>query len=151
FSGGLKRRMLILKIDKKLTDEVIDMFPKEAMMQEMAGIFNKATQGLRRALENRGFSISESMEENVDKWVQGNDILSLFIEDECIIGEDKKTPAKEAYSDYVAYCKGSGYKPVTRNNFVSRMKELGYENKVVKIEGKTVKCWVGIDTGNGSF
>ncbi|EGO5844402.1 DNA primase family protein [Enterococcus faecalis] len=151
FSGGLKRRMLILKIDKKLTDEVIDAFPKEVMMQEMAGIFNKAMQGLRRALGNRGFSISSGMEQNVDKWVQGNDILSLFIEDECIIGEDKKTPAKEAYSDYVAYCKGSGYKPVTRNNFVSRMKELGYENKVVKIEGKTVKCWVGIDTGNGSF
>jgi putative DNA primase/helicase len=151
FSGGLTRRMLILKIDKKLTDEVIEKFPKEVMMREMAGIFNKAMQGLRRALNQNSFSISDGMDENVEKWVQGNDVLSLFIEDECEIGENKKTPVKEAYSDYVAYCKGSGYKPITRNNFVSRMKELGYENKPVKVDGKLVKCWVGIDTGNGSF
>ncbi|MFG5501951.1 DNA primase, partial [Enterococcus faecalis] len=103
--------MLILKIDKKLTDEVIDAFPKEVMMQEMAGIFNKAMQGLRHALKNRGFSISDGMEENVDKWVQGNDILSLFIEDECNVGPDLKTPVREAYDDYVSYCKSSQYKP----------------------------------------
>ncbi|MGL9749516.1 DNA primase family protein [Enterococcus sp. DIV0170] len=151
FSGGLTRRMLILKIDTVLTDDVKNRFPKEVMKQEMAGIFNKAMQGLRRALKQNGFSISGGMERNVDEWVQGNDILSLFIEDECTVDPEKKTPVKEAYSDYVAYCKGSGYKPVTRNNFVSRMKELGYENKVVKIDGKSAKCWVGIDTGNGGF
>ncbi|HFE9852649.1 TPA: phage/plasmid primase, P4 family, partial [Enterococcus faecalis] len=151
FSGGLKRRMLILKIDKKLTDEVIDAFPKEVMMQEMAGIFNKAMQGLRRALDQKGFTVPDNMTRNVEEWVQGNDVLALFIADECNVGPDLKTPVREAYDDYVSYCKSSQYKPVTRNNFNTRMEELGFVRSVRKIEGKNNKCWVGIDTGNGSF
>lgn len=151
FSGGLKRRLLILRIDTVLTDEVKRQFPLTLIESELAGIFNKAMQGLRRLLKNKGFSISNQMKDSVEKWVRGNDVLSLFIEDECELGEDKRTPAAEAYSDYVTYCKGSGYKPMTRNNFVNRMKELGYENKAVKIDGKAVKCWLGIDTGYGSF
>lgn len=151
FSGGLKRRLIILNIDEVLTKEVKGQFPLDVMKQETAGIFNKAMQGLRRAFNQNGFSVSKGMLDNVEKWVQGNDVLSLFIEDECELGDDKKTPAAEAYSDYVTYCKGSGYKPMTRNNFVNRMKELGFENKPTRVDGKVVKCWQGIDTGNAGF
>lgn len=151
FSGGLKRRLIILNIDEVLTKEVKEQFPLAVMKQETAGIFNKAMQGLRRAFNQNGFSVSKGMLDNVEKWVQGNDVLSLFIEDECELGDDKKTPAAEAYSDYVTYCKGSGYKPMTRNNFVNRMKELGFENKPTRVDGKVVKCWQGIDTGNAGF
>lgn len=151
FSGGLKRRLIILNIDEVLTKEVKGQFPLAVMKQETAGIFNKAMQGLRRAFNQNGFSVSKGMLDNVEKWVQGNDVLSLFIEDECELGDDKKTPAAEAYSDYVTYCKGSGYKPMTRNNFVNRMKELGFENKPTRVDGKVVKCWQGIDTGNAGF
>lgn len=151
FSGGLKRRMLILKIDKVLTDKAREEFPEAEIMREMPGIFNKAMQGLRRALERKSFSISENMKENVEAWVRGNDVLSLFIEDECQVGPDLKTPVKEAYSDYVMYCKGSGYKPITRNNFNSRLEELGFVRGVRKVDGKNSKCWIGISTGNGDF
>ncbi|MES5415216.1 phage/plasmid primase, P4 family [Enterococcus mundtii] len=151
FSGGLKRRLIILNIDEVLTREVKGQFPLDVMKHETAGIFNKAMKGLRRAFNQNGFSVSNGMQANVEKWVQGNDVLSLFIEDECELGDDKKTPAAEAYSDYVSYCKGSGYKPMTRNNFVNRMKELGFENKPTRVDGKVVKCWQGIDTGNAGF
>ncbi|WP_368250933.1 phage/plasmid primase, P4 family [Enterococcus sp. 2201sp1_2201st1_B8_2201SCRN_220225] len=143
FSGGLKRRLLILKIDEELTDEVKREFPLKVMMDEMPGIFNKAMKGLRKALQH-GFTETSDMLENVGRWVQGNDVLSLFIEDECEVGPELKTPAKEAYSSYVSYCKQSGYHAMTRNNFVNRMKELGYENKAVKVDGKAIKCWLGI-------
>lgn len=148
FSGGLKRRMLILKIDKVLTDAERENFPEEEILREMPGIFNKAMQGLRRALDQKDFSISEGMKRNVEEWVQGNDVLSLFIEDECKVGPDLKTPVKEAYDDYVTYCKSSQYKPVTRNNFNTRMEELGFTRGVRRISGKNNKCWIGIDTGS---
>lgn len=151
FSGGLKRRMLILKIDKVLTDAERENFPEEEILREMPGIFNKAMQGLRRALDQKGFTVPNNMKRNVEEWVQGNDVLSLFIVDECKVGPDLKTPVREAYDDYVSYCRSSQYKPVTRNNFNTRMEELGFVRGVRKIEGKNNKCWVGIDTGNGSF
>ena len=151
FTGGLRRRVLILTIDKVLTTEVKKKFPLAAMRQEGAGIFNQAMQGLRRALTKGSFTISEEMDTNVQRWIKGNDVLSLFIEDECETGEDKKTPVSEAYNDYVSYCKGSGYKQMTRNKFKTRMEELGFVYKQMKIDGKNIKCWVGIDTGNGAF
>ncbi|WP_086349924.1 DNA primase family protein [Candidatus Enterococcus clewellii] len=151
FTGGLRRRVIILSIDKELTAAVKKKYPLEAMKQEGAGIFNKAMKGLRAALDRGTFSISEGMDSDLQRWIRGNDVLSLFIEDECETGPDKKTPVSEAYSDYVTYCKGSGYKQMTRNKFKTRMEELGYENKPVKVGGSSVRCWVGIDTGNGSF
>ncbi|MFD2305146.1 DNA primase family protein [Enterococcus termitis] len=151
FTGGLRRRVIILSIDKELTSAVKKKYPLAVMQQEGAGIFNKAMQGLRNALERNAFSLSKEMDEHLLQWIQGNDVLSLFIQDECETGPDKKTPVSEAYSDYVTYCKGSGYKQMTRNKFKTRMEELGFENKAVKIAGKSVKCWVGVDTGNGTF
>ena len=151
FSGGLKRRLLILKIDTLLTEEVKRRFPLTLIESETAGIFNKAMDGLRRLRKNNGFSISNGMNRNVDKWVQGNDVLSLFIEDDCELGEDKIIPVKDFYGEYTRYCKESGYKPMTRNNLVNRLKEIGYQNKNVKIDGKAVKCWVGIAMNEGEF
>lgn len=146
FSGGLKRRMLILRMDKVLTDEVKQLYPLEAIKREMPGIFNEAMRGLRRLLDKRQFSESKQMQQEVVSWEKGNDVVALFIEDECEVGEDLKTPVKEAYTDYRIYCQNSGYKPLSRNTFKDRMEELGYTNKAVKVGGKAVKCWVGIKT-----
>ena len=146
FSGGLKRRMLILRMDKVLTEEVKQLYPLDAIRREMPGIFNEAMKGLRRLLDKRRFSESTQMQQEVVSWEKGNDVVALFIDDECEVGEDLRTPVKEAYTDYRIYCQNSGYKPLSRNSFVDRMKELGYENKAIKVGGKAVKCWVGIKT-----
>ncbi|PAK79136.1 DUF5906 domain-containing protein, partial [Lentilactobacillus kefiri] len=48
FSGGLERRAIILKIDKKVSDADKQRFPIDVMKKEASGMFNLAMEGLRR-------------------------------------------------------------------------------------------------------
>lgn len=143
FSGGLKRRMLILEMNKVLTKEVKEQYPLDQIMAEIPGIFNRAMEGLRQALSRRDFSISTSMRESVERWEKGNDVVALFLEDECDIGDGKKAPVAVVYPEYRQYCIDSGYKPLARNSFNQRLRELNFENKSTKEGGKVVKKWVG--------
>lgn len=143
FSGGLKRRMLILEMNKVLTKEVKEQYPLDQIIAEIPGIFNRAMEGLRQALSRRDFSISTSMQESVERWEKGNDVVALFLEDECDIGDGKKAPVSEVYPEYRQYCIDSGYKPLARNSFNQRLQELHFENKNVKVGGKSVRSWVG--------
>lgn len=150
FSGGLKRRMMILEMNKVLTEEVKKKYPLDQIMAEIPGIFNRAMEGLRQALSRRDFSISATMRESVEKWEKGNDVVAMFLEDECEIGSDKKSAVSEVYPTYKQYCIDSGYKPLAKNSFNQRMVELGYENKLIKIGKKPVRSWVGFCL-NGDF
>ncbi|HEK9253899.1 TPA: hypothetical protein SUJ27_002090, partial [Streptococcus equi subsp. equi] len=47
------------------------------------------------------------------------------------------------YPAYKFYCQDSGYKPLAKNAFNHRLRELSYENKNVKSGGKQAKNWVG--------
>lgn len=148
FSGGLKRRMMILEMNKVLTKEIKLKYPLDKIMSELPGIFNKSMEGLRKALARRDFSISSSMRASVEKWEKGNDVVALFLEDECEVGADYKVPVADAYPAYKYYCQDSGYKPLARNSFAQRLNELNYENKNAKIGGKPVRCWVGFRLKN---
>ncbi|HEM3635992.1 TPA: DNA primase [Streptococcus suis] len=148
FSGGLKRRMMILEMNKVLTKEVKEKYPLDKIMAEVPGIFNRAMEGLRRALSRRDFSLSTTMKENVEKWEKGNDVVAMFLEDECDIAPDKKAPVAEVYPTYRQYCIDSGYKPLARNSFNQRLRELNFENKNVKVGGKSTKSWIGFSLKN---
>lgn len=143
FSGGLKRRMMILEMNKILTDEVKSKYPLKDIMEELPGIFNKAMDGLRRVLENRDFSLSGVMVESVEKWERGNDVVAMFLEDGCAVDKENKAPVAEVYPAYKQYCVDSGYKPLAKNTFIQRLRELGFEDKLVKIGKKPVRSWVG--------
>lgn len=149
FSGGLKRRMMILEMNKVLTEEVKKKYPLDQIMAEIPGIFNRAMEGLRQALSRRDFSISATMRESVEKWEKGNDVVAMFLEDECEIGSDKKSAVSEVYPTYKQYCIDSGYKPLAKNSFNQRMVELGFENKLIKIGKKPVRSWVGFCLNDG--
>ena len=151
FSGALERRMLIVRMGKKITGEVKRKAPLHKIREELSGIFNKAMEGLRRALKNEAFTVTDAMIEEVEQWVAGNDVVSLFIEDECERVPDKHTPVADAYSDYNRYCRESGYHALSRNAFGQRLEELGYQRKNVKIDEKAVKCWIGIRTKSAEF
>ena len=151
FSGGLKRRMMILTMDQVLTDEVKELYPLEEIQGELAGIFNGAMAGLRRLLKKGDFSETKTMKNDVGKWEQGNDVVSMFIEDECKVGKNLSTPVKVAYGDYKLYCSGSGYKPLSRNTFGQRMNELGFVNKLIKVDGKPTRSWEGLQSVGDAF
>ena len=143
FSGGLKRRMLILEMNKVLTKAIKEGYPLLKIMGEIPGIFNRSMEGLRKALSQKDFTISDSMKSSVEKWEKGNDVVALFLEDEVEIGESFKVPVSDVYPAYKFYCQDSGYKALARNSFNQRLRELNYENKNMREGYNQVKKWVG--------
>ncbi len=145
FSGGLERRMLILPMNHKITQAIQEAAPIDAILEEeLPGIFNEAVKRLPALLERRSFTVSDTMKKEVHKWVSGNDVTSLFIEDECEISVGGYTKVKEMYSDYKNYCRESGYHALSKNKFNQRLEELGHERKPKRIEGKVQKVWTGV-------
>ncbi len=144
FSGGLKRRMLILSMSHVITEDEKAEYPLKAILKELPGILNGALEGLERLLKNRDFTVSESISSAVDSWEKGNDVVSLFIDDECTIAEDEFVTSKDLFMNFDDYCKSSNYGRMGRNKFIERIKELGYDYGYKKVEDKTVRGFKGI-------
>ena len=144
FSGGLKRRMLILEMNTVLTKAIKEAYPLDTIKAERAGIFNESMKALRRLLARKAFTTSDGMRASVSDWEKGNDVVALFLEEECEIGPDFTNPVKEMYANYKYYCEDSGYKPMSRNTFKQRMEELGHENKLAWNGKTSVRVWAGI-------
>lgn len=73
-----------------------------------------------------------------------NDVLGLFIEDNCIVGEEERVPLTQFYNLYKDWCHENGYTPKMSRSLNDSMEGKGFIRKAVLIDGKTVKCWVGL-------
>ncbi|WP_404803134.1 DNA primase family protein [Lapidilactobacillus bayanensis] len=147
FTGGLKRRAIIIPVRNVVTDEVKRKYPLRAIMKELPGIFNKAMDGLRQALKDRKFIESESAKHELNEWIRGNDQVGRFIEESCRIGDDALTSTGEdLYNAYTEYASDAGEKTMGKYRLFQRLEELGYkrERKREKGQGNPKRLWIGI-------
>lgn len=141
-SGGLARRAMIIKMDVKVTAEMMKEFPLEVILQETPGIFNKAMQYFRQALKRRTFTETDSMKTELKDWLEGNDTVAMFIKEATETVLDSYTEAADLFSAYKSYSMSSNYKPLGRNKFYDRIEELGYERVKKKINDVKNPRWM---------
>lgn len=150
-SGGLARRAMIIKMDKRVTDKVMTEYPLNQMKQEMTGIFNKAMEALRGALKRGDFTDTEGMKTELAKWLEGNDTVALFIKDGCIQEDGKYEITSTLYRDYSIYARESGFKPTSKLRFYNRVIDLGFEKKTKKQGSTTVQAFIGLQSTGTEF
>jgi putative DNA primase/helicase len=63
---GLAQKMIIVKLNKRFTGNVADIFPEDKLTEELPGIFNWALEGLSRVSERNRIFCSKQMEN--EKW-----------------------------------------------------------------------------------
>lgn len=81
-----------------------DILEKLVTEEQMSGLLNWALDGLKRVLENKGFSTTEKREEIEDKWLRQSDSLQSFFS-ECVEVElDYWVSKKDLRKAYKAYC-----------------------------------------------
>lgn len=131
-SGGMARRVIIIKMDKVVTSAVKRQYPLKAMKQELPGIFNKVTKYFNEALSRGYFSVSESAQKERDNWLELNDPIGEFIREATEIGDDYAVKSAELYRAYAEWAKLYGMNPSNARNFNDRLKEMGYEKQQVK-------------------
>ncbi|UPS92829.1 phage/plasmid primase, P4 family [Bizionia sp. M204] len=122
------RRFLILpfrvtfpeeKQDKELSKKIID--------NELSGVFNWILEGLQRLLNNKNFTESDIVKNEVLQYQKESDSVLLFLEDEnYIISITSFHSLKEIYSEYKQYCHDNGYRQVSSKNLSKRLEKAGY-------------------------
>lgn len=139
-SGGIGRRLVVIPCDAEV--KVIDENLDEKLSSDAAKsyILRLALEGIKRIRKN-GNKLSDSAtieQQTIEYFIQSDSALSFlhYYSDEI---EDKRT--RDVYAMYVAYCEDEGHKPAGSTEFGRRMKKEGWESRVVKVMGNSVRVY----------
>lgn len=121
------RRFLIIPFEVTIPEADQDkLLHRKIIDKELSGVFNWILDGLQRLLAQRRFSDCEAASKTLDKYKTQSDSVKQFIDD----GNYVKHPMdyisiKELYPNYRSLCNDDGFKPVSKTNFINRLRNLG--------------------------
>lgn len=127
-SEGFFRRFLILPfkvtIEKKEKD--IDLANK-IICNELSGVFNWVLEGLKRLLDQKDFSYSEAVEDEIVRFKRQTDsVLTFLDEEEYAVSKYHTTSLKILYSDYKEYCRTNNFVACSSRTFNESLRSNGY-------------------------
>lgn len=116
------RRWLLLPF-KRQHDAVISEL-KEQIAAEAPGLLNWFISGLRRLMENDGFTMRPSDEEVKDLYERGSDSITSFIYREIEDDDDASITKQDVFKAYSCYCKQNDLTPENIIKFGRMFKEI---------------------------
>lgn len=130
FTHAYLRRFIILSFDVVIPEERQDKdLAKRIISTELSGIFNWVLEGLKRLLKQQRFTESLKAKEVLEEMRYVSDSVAQFIQDKD--HQPSKTDEnpmlyKQFYTAYTDYCKLEGLMSVSKKEFGSRLKSLGF-------------------------
>jgi putative DNA primase/helicase len=110
------------KQNKKLAEQIIN--------EELSGIFNWVIDGLKRLLENKNFTESEIVKNEVAQYEIESDSVLMFLEDsEYETSLTETMTVSFIYSEYRTYCYENGYITCSVKTFSQRLVKKGITKK----------------------
>lgn len=132
-SRGFTRRWLILDFGRVVPEkEQVKNLAEQIVAEERDAIAAWALGGLRRLIENNGYTLPECHERRVKQLRRLNNSVEAFLEDTHIVSKGEgEMPCKEVYDTYVFHHKdlNSYVRPVSYERFVQMLEELGFDMK----------------------
>lgn len=117
--------------DNKLSEKIIAM--------ELSGIFNWVLAGLKRLLQQQGFTEHRAGLQLVEQYRHESDSVSLYLEDKNYQPSQKDhISISYLYEWYRDFCKMGGFSPLNKINFKRRLEHLGIETK--RLNSGNVAC-----------
>lgn len=146
-TGAVLDRLVIVPFNATFSknDADYDPYIKYKLRSEsaMEYLIQIALDGLKRVLDNNGFTICQAVQDELDEYSeQNNPVLGFLNElepDVDIINQ----PTKDVYLRYKIYCSENGFNPMSAGEFSKLVrKEYGLDIKVVKINGRSVRIFI---------
>lgn len=136
FDFGIKRRIFIIPFEYKFTAEEIR--PQYEVLsefkQERSGILSWALEGARRWFKRQGLKVPQAVLDTTREYFLENNMIEQFISEHCeVLDKDKpetigiQEQAKPLYERYLNFVNGLNEDRLGRNQFYSRLEELGYK------------------------
>ena len=146
--ASIKRRLIIIPFNAKFSRDDPDYRPyiaNDLQTQEgMEYLIALGVQGLKRILENKGFSRSEKVEKEIEEFDLSNDPVLAFIE-ECkdeeygIVNE----ALNDVYNRYQGFCIRSNHLPLAKNEFSKQIqRRLNIVTDRKRINGKQTQVFI---------
>jgi putative DNA primase/helicase len=133
------RRFVIIPFSVTIPKEEQDPeLPNKIIKDELSGVFNWVLDGLKRLLEQRKFTHSDQVENELMNFRLQSDSVLLFLDEEGYTPSVESYKAlKEVYRDYKTFCYENEMRPVSNRTIKKRLENLGYST-IRKSQGHVV-------------
>lgn len=123
-SIGWRRRWEVIEFTQHVEGGAFD---EQVLLDDIAGIFNVAMDGLRRLMARGKFAPPQAAQDATARLHDGADPVLLWLdEDERVFqGPEETSPAADVFRKYQTWCRRNGYSAPSSGTFGVRMKQLG--------------------------
>jgi putative DNA primase/helicase len=119
-----------------------DLHLFEKLKNELSGILNWALKGAL-AWQEDGLGIPPEVIEATNEYRSDMDLIGGFIDECCVQESNVQVSSKILYQAYSNWCENSGEFQLKQNWFGRKLREKGFENKV--LGSKRARYWLGLD------
>jgi len=123
------RRLLIIPFDVTIPENEQDKeLAKKIIADELSGVFNWVLEGLNRLLNQKKFTESESVKNQIEQYKLLSDTVKQYLQDDGYkIDASESKPLKDLYSEYKKYCGDNGHHNCSVRTFSERLKNIGFK------------------------
>ncbi len=145
-TGAVLDRLVIVPFNANFSkdSEGYDPYIKYKLRTEgaMEYLIQIALDGLKRVLDNNGFTICEKVQAELDEYTEQNNPIIAFFKELDVDVDILNQPTRDVYLRYKLYCNDNGFSPMSAGEFTKQIKkEYDLDNKVIKMNGKTVRVF----------
>ena len=121
------RRFIIFPFTQRIPKEEQDPeLSKKIIRDELSGVFNWMLDGLRRLLDQKMFSSSQVIDEQINEFRKESDSVAMFLDEEGYRPDpDGFVLLKTLYQEYRSYCADNGYSSCSLKTVSKRLKSSG--------------------------
>ena len=145
-TGAVLDRLVIVPFNASFSknDPDYDPYIKYKLHSEkaMEYLIQVALEGLKRVLDNNGFTICGAVQEQLDEYSEQNNPIIGFFKEVDIEIDVVNQPTKDVYLRYKLYCNDNGFNPLSAAEFTKWIKkEYGLDNPTIRVNGKVVRVY----------
>lgn len=144
-SGAVIDRLIIVPFDASFSknDPDYDPYIKYKLREDdvMEYLINIGIAGLKRILENQGFTVNKKVVDNIKEYEENNNPILLFfqeITEADVLGQ----ATKYVYQKYAEFCLSNSFQQLSNIEFSKQVKKhYGCEIKVSSVNGKSSRVF----------
>ena len=128
-SDAFHRRLLIVRFGVTIPEKERDYdLANKIIKTELSGFFNLVLEGLKRLIEQNGFSNSELLQEELRKYrTDSNSVLSFLDEERYHIHPTSKIAIDTFYQIYKEYCVRNGFHSFGIKKLNTQLRNAGFK------------------------
>ena len=149
-TGAVLDRLVIVPFNANFNkdSEGFDPYIKYKLRSDsaMEYLIQLGLDGLRRVLDNNGFTICDKVQEELREYSENNNPIIGFLRELEVDVDIINQPTKDVYMRYKLYCADNGFNPMSAGEFTKYIKKA-YEldNPSVRVNGKVVRLYRRIE------